>query len=57
MGQEIQKANSIDKMLAVVDGKLPPTRLVKEDANLRHIGQDGQHVLTSTNFGNGYDSR
>ena len=52
MGQDKLLASSIDKMLEVVDGKLQLTRLVNEDANLKHIGQDGQCVLTSTSLGN-----
>ena len=50
MGQETRKANSTDEVLEVACGKTPPTRLVNDDANLRHIGQDGQYVLTSTNL-------
>ena len=51
MGQDTLGANSIGKMLVVADGKQPPTIPVNEDANLRHDGQEGQLLLTSTNLG------
>ena len=38
-------------MLVVVCGKPLPTRLVDEDANLRHIGRGFRLPPTSTNFG------
>ena len=57
MGQEIQWADSIGKMLVVADGKQLPTILVNEDANLGHDGQEGQLLLTSTNLGNRHDSK